>query len=309
MDRTGRKVSVIGAGMVGATLAQRVFESGLADVVLIDIFKNIAAGKAIDLLDASPITHTERTIVGTDDYSLTKGSDIVVITAGLPRRPGMTREDLIAKNASIVKDVSSKIKTHSPHSIVIVVTNPLDTMTYLAFKTTGFGRKKVFGMAGTLDSSRLIAILADELKVPRSSVETQVLGSHGDTMVPLISMTRVSGRPIDQIMPSDRLERAIQRTRDRGAEVVSLLGSGSAFYSPSAATFSMIKSILTDTNDIHVVSVVLEGEYGLKDICIGVPCKLGSSGISQIIVADLSGSEREAFNRSAAAIKSSIDLL
>lgn len=303
------KVSIIGAGAVGATLAERVLESGLADVVLLDIYKNIACGKALDLLDASSIVGHERNIIGTDNYEDISASEIVVITAGLPRKPGMSRDDLVSKNAAIIKDVAGKVKIHAPSSIVIVVTNPLDAMTYLTYKLTGFGRQKVMGMAGVLDSSRFINLISDELKVPRSSIETYIFGSHGDTMVPLISKTRVNGKPITDLMDKDTLAKIIKRTCDRGAEIVSLLGTGSAFYSPSAAVFKMINAILKDTKETLVSSAYLEGEYGLKDICIGVPCKIGRGGMEDIITLDLSKEEKAVFLKSAEAIKGLIDLL
>jgi len=309
MKKSLHTVAVIGAGAVGATLAQRIFESGLADVVLIDILKKVACGKALDLVDASPLTGTEQSIIGTDDYRAIEGSDVVVITAGLPRKPGMTREDLIAKNAAIITDVSVHIKSHAPNAIVIVVTNPLDVMTYLVWKLTGFKRGKVFGMAGVLDGSRFIALIADELKVPRASVETYVMGSHGDTMVPVVSKTLVSGKPVAGLMPAATLEAIVKRTCDRGAEIVSLLGTGSAFYSPSAAVFKMLRAILGDTKEIMTVSAYLEGEYGLKDIYIGVPCRIGRTGIEKIVELDLSNEEKSALNTSAQAIKSSIELL
>ena len=309
MARSNNKISVVGAGYVGATLAQRIFESGIADVVLLDIFAGIAAGKALDLLDAAPITGTEGSIVGRSDYSAIRSSDIVVVTAGLPRKPGMSREDLIAKNAAIIKDVCDKVKAHAPSAILIIVTNPLDTMTYLARKVTGFPRDRVFGMAGVLDSSRLTALIADELKIPRSSVQTQVLGSHGDTMVPLVSKTLVSGKPVSDLIPKDRLDRIVKRARDRGAEIVGLLGTGSAFYSPSAAVFKMIKAILSDSGEILVASACLEGEFGLTDLCMGVQCKLGRSGIQKIVEIEMSPEERDSFDKSARAIKGSIELL
>lgn len=298
------KVSVIGAGAVGATLAHRVLESGIADVVLLDIFKNLAMGKAMDLSDASPIVGHERTIIGTDDYKDIKSSDIVVITAGLPRKPGMTRDELISKNAGIIKDVALKVKTHAPSSIVIVVTNPLDVMTYLAYKTTGFPKNRVIGMAGVLDGSRFIYLIASELNVPRSSVETYILGSHGDTMVPLISKTKVGGKPVTEVMSREKLEAIVKRTCDRGAEIVSLFGSGSAYYSPSAAVFKMIESILKDKKDTLAASAYLEGEYGLNDLYIGVPCKIGVGGIENIVELDISIDEKAALTRSAEAIKS-----
>ncbi len=304
-----KKVSIIGAGAVGATLAHRVLESALADVVLVDISKNIACAKALDLSDASPIVGHERSIIGTDDYGLIRSSDIVVITAGFPRKPGMTREELVSKNASIIKDVSLNVKRHAPDSIVIVVTNPLDIMTYHSLKTTGFKREKVFGMAGVLDSSRFVYLIADELKVARSSVKTYMLGSHGDTMVPIISKTCVGGKPIRDLISKEKLDAIVKRTCDRGAEIVTLLGSGSAYYSPSAAVFKMIDAILNDKKEELVVSAYLKGEYGLDDVCIGVPCSIGGTGIAGIVQLDMSEDESKNFLRSAQAIKNSIKIL
>ncbi len=298
-----KKVSIIGAGAVGATLAHRVLESGMADVVLLDIFKNVASGKAMDLSDASPVVGHERSIIGTDDYKHIESSDIVVITAGFPRKPGMTRDELISKNAGIIKDVALKIKAHAPGSIVIVVTNPLDVMTYLTYKTTGFPKNRVVGMAGVLDGSRFIYLIASELGVPRSSVKTFVLGSHGDTMVPLISNTKVGEKPVTDVMDSKKLAAIVKRTCDRGAEIVSLFGSGSAYYSPSAAVFRMIESILKDKKETLAASAYLEGEYGLKDLYIGVPCKIGSGGIEEIVKLEISADEKAALARSAEAIK------
>ncbi len=303
------KISVIGAGAVGATLAQRLFESGFADVVLLDVVKNIARGKALDLMDAAPIMGTEKSIVGTDDYKDIRDSDIVVITAGLPRKPGMTREDLISKNAAIVKDVSSKIKIHAPEAIVIVVTNPLDIMTYLAYKATGFNRNRVVGMAGALDGSRFIALIADELKVRRDLIKTYVMGSHGDTMVPIISQTFVNGRLLSSVIPKDKIESIVKRTCDRGAEIVSLLGTGSAYYSPSAAVLKMVKAMMDDAGDVVTASFYLNGEYGLKDICMGVPCRFDRRGVIDVMKLELSNEEKELFSRSAVAVKSSIDLI
>lgn len=297
-----RKVSIIGAGAVGATLAQRVLESGLADVVLLDIVKNMALGKAMDLSDASPIIPHECNIIGTDDYKDIKSSDVVVITAGLPRKPGMTRDELISKNASIVRDVSAKVKANAPSSIVIVVTNPLDVMTYLSYKTTGFPKNRIIGMAGVLDGSRFVYLIANELRVPRSSVKTYVLGSHGDTMVPLISKTKVGEKPVTDMMDKAKLDGIVKRTCDRGAEIVSLFGSGSAYYSPSAAVFKMIKSILKDEKETMVASAYLEGEYSLKDLYIGVPCVIGNNGMEKIVELDISGEEKAALIKSAHAI-------
>lgn len=304
-----KKVSIVGAGAVGATLGQRILESGLADVVLIDIAKNMACGKALDLLDAGPIIGHENKITGTDDYSQIASSDVVVVTAGFPRKPGMTREELISKNADIVKLASANVKKYSPDAILIIVTNPLDIMTYLALKIASFAREKVFGMAGVLDSSRFVTLIADELKVPRSSIKAYMLGSHGDTMVPVLSKTTVNGRPIQSFIPKDKLDKIIKRTCDRGAEIVALFGTGSAYYSPSAAAFKMVNAVLKDTKEELIVSVYLKGEYGLDDVCIGVPCKIGKKGIEGIIKLELSGEEEKAFFKSAQAIKSSAELL
>jgi len=309
VERSTFKVSIIGAGSVGATLAMRVLESGIADVVLLDLFGNIAKGKALDLLDAAPLAGHENNIIGTDKYEDTKSSDIVVVTAGLARKPGMTREDLVLKNAAIIKDVSNNIKKYSPDAIVIVVTNPLDAMTYLARRVTGFDRRRIFGMAGELDGSRLITLVSDELKVPRASVTTYMLGSHGDTMVPVISSTLVSGKPLRGVIPEDRLAAIVKRTKDRGAEIVSLLGTGSAYYSPSAAVFKMIDAILNDKNQLVTASVCLDGEYGLNDISIGVPCRLGRRGVTEVVTIPLDEKEKAEFLRSAEAIKDSIKLL
>lgn len=303
------KVAVIGAGAVGATLAHRILEGDIGDVVLIDILKDVACAKAYDLMDAAPIKEHERTIIGTDDYEKIKGSNIVVITAGLPRKPGMTREDLVAKNAAIVRGVSEKVKAYAPEAILIVVTNPLDVMTYLAYKTTGFDKKRIIGMAGVLDGSRLINLVASELKVPRSEIETYIMGSHGDTMVPVLSKTTVSGKPIRDVLPKDKLEAIVKRTCDRGAEIVKLLGTGSAYYSPSAGVLKIIESIVDDSREVLEVSAILEGEYGLKDIAIGVPCVIGKNGIEDIVELELDEEEKTLFSKSAQAIKSTIKLL
>ena len=300
-----RKVSIIGAGNVGATLAMRVLESGLADVALIDIAGDMVRGKALDLADASPIVGHELKITGGDQYDVIKDSDIVVITAGLARKPGMSREDLIAKNAEIVKAASKYIKDLAPKAIVIIVTNPLDIMTHISQMATGFDRNKVFGMAGVLDGSRMIYLIAEELKVPRSSVKTFILGSHGDTMIPLVSYTTVGGKPLKNLLSLDKITEIVERTRNRGAEIVSLFGTGSAYYSPSAAVFSMIECVLNDRKEVMAVSACLDGEYGLKDIAVGVPCRLGNSGIEEIVELKLAAEEDAAFRKSADAIRES----
>ena len=309
MMRLPYKITVIGAGAVGATLAHRILEGDIADVIMIDIMGDMARGKAYDLSDAAPIKDHERKITGTDDYALMKGSHIVVITAGFARKPGMSREDLIAKNAAIVKGVAEQVRTHAPDALVIVVTNPLDVMTYLTCQTTGFDRKRVFGMAGVLDGSRFTQLVSEELGVPRSEIETCILGSHGDTMVPVISRTTVQGKPITEAMSPEILDRIVQRTRDRGAEIVKLFGTGSAFYSPSAGVLKLIECIVDNAHETLAVSVCLDGEYGLHNIAMGVPCTIGKSGVEEIIEFDLDKQEKESFQRSAQAIKKAIDRL
>jgi len=309
MNKIIPKVTVIGAGAVGATLAQRILESGIADVVLLDVAKNMAIAKSFDLLDASSVIGHERSIFATDDYKFIAGSAVVVITAGLARKPGMSRDDLVKKNAAIVSEISSNVKKMCPGSIVIVVTNPLDVMTYLAAKAAGFERNRVFGMAGLLDTSRFVYLVASELKVSRSSVKACIMGSHGDTMVPILSKTLVDGKPITEVLAKDKLDSIIKRTRDRGAEIVSLLGTGSAYYSPSAAAFRMVEAVLKNSRETFVVSACLKGEYGLSDIAIGVPCVIGASGINKIMEIELTEDERNAFRKSAAAIKETIGAL
>lgn len=293
------KVSIIGAGNVGATLAKRIAESDLADVVLLDVVKGLAEGKSLDLCHAAPITGHEKSIYGTDDYKFTRDSGIVVITAGLARKPGMSREDLIEKNGKIVKGIIKKVTALSPDSIIIMVTNPLDVMTYIASRESGFDSKRVMGMAGVLDSSRFAHLLADELKVPRSAVDAIVLGGHGDTMVPLLSQTRISGKPLFEFLSLEKINKLVERTRKAGAEIVSLLGTGSAYYAPSAACFLMVRAIINDEKKILPVSLYLNGEYGLKDLCLGVPVKLGKEGAEEIIELKITEEEKKALKKSA----------
>lgn len=293
------KVSIIGAGNVGATLAKRVVESGLADVVLLDIVKGLAEGKACDLLHAAPIIRHGKTICGTDDYSFTKDSDIVVITAGLARKPGMSREDLIGKNAGIVKEITEKTAALSPKSIILMVTNPLDIMTYAAYKTSGFSPKKVIGMAGVLDSSRFAHYIADELNAPCIDVETLVLGGHGDTMVPLLSQTKIKGKPLIQALSSEKINELVEKTKKAGAKIVGLLGSGSAYYAPSAAVFLMIRAIIKNEKRLLSASVYLNGEYGLRGLCLGVPVRLGKNGVEEIAELDITEEEKKALHKSA----------
>lgn len=303
------KISIIGAGFVGATAAHWCAVKELGDVVLVDIVEGMPQGKALDLLEAGPIEGYDLHIVGTNNYADTAGSDIIVITAGLPRQPGMTREDLVGVNAKIVRDVIESVMLHSPNAIMILVTNPLDTMLYLAKKVTGWPRERVIGQAGVLDSARMRAFMAMELNVSVENTHAFVMGGHGDEMVPLARYSTVAGIPITTLLPPDRVEAIIDRTRKGGGEIVSLLKKGSAFFAPSAATMQMVEAILMDRKMILPCSVYLEGEYGLNDICFGVPVKLGRNGVEQIIEVDLTDDERTAMERSAALVRSSMAAL
>ena len=303
------KISIIGAGFVGATAAHWCAVKELGDVVLVDIVDGMPQGKALDLLEAGPIEGYDLHIVGTNNYADTAGSDIIVITAGLPRQPGMTREDLVGVNAKIVRDVIEAVMLLSPNAIMILVTNPLDTMLYLAKKVTGWPRERVIGQAGVLDSARMRAFMAMELGVSVENTHAFVMGGHGDEMVPLARYSTVAGIPITQLLPPDRVEAIIERTRKGGGEIVSLLKKGSAFFAPSAATMQMVEAILKDRKMILPCSVYLEGEYGLNDICFGVPVKLGRNGVEQIIEVDLTDDERTAMERSAALVRSSMAAL
>lgn len=303
------KVSIIGAGNVGSTLAERVLTHDLADVVLLDIAENLAKAKAYDLLDATPLMGYKKRISGTSDYKETAGSDAVVITAGLPRRPGMSREDLIEKNRQIIESVTRGIKEFSPDSIIIVVTNPLDIMTYLAYKEIGCPRKKILGMAGNLDTARFKTLLSEELDVSPHKIETFVLGSHGDTMVPLVSKTLVEGKPLKEILDDKKISRLLERTKKRGAEIVGLLKTGSAYYSPSAACFEILKAISKNEKKIVPCSCVLEGEYGLKKCAIGVPAKIGKAGVEEILEWKLQDEEFRGLKKSAELVKNALEKL
>ena len=303
------KVAVIGAGQVGGTCAQRIVEKKLADVILVDIAEGLAKGKALDLGQAASIEGYNFKIEGGTDYSLIKGSGVVIVTAGLARKPGMTREDLLTKNANIVKGIIESVREYCPDSIIIMVTNPLDIMTYLAYKASGFNSRNVFGMAGVLDTARFKFFIAERLNVLPSEVEAMVLGGHGDSMVPLRGHTKVNGRPVTELLPKDELEGIIQRTRDGGAEIVSLLKTGSAYYAPSSAVCDMLDSVLNDKKELLPASVYLDGEYGLKDIYCGVPAKLGKDGIEEIVELKLSEEELQALHKSAAQVKEGVELL
>ncbi|MCS6844285.1 MAG: malate dehydrogenase [Caldilineales bacterium] len=303
------KITIVGAGFVGATAAHWCAVKELGDVVLVDIVEGMPQGKALDLLQAGPVEGYDLHIVGTNDYKETANSDIVVITAGLPRKPGMTREDLVGVNAKIVRGVVENVVAYSPNSIIIVVTNPLDTMVYLAKKVSGFPRERIIGQAGVLDSARMRAFISMELNVSVENIHAFVLGGHGDEMVPLPRYSTVAGIPITELLPPERIAAIVERTRKGGGEIVALLKQGSAFFAPSAATMQMVEAILKDRKMILPCSVYLEGEYGMHDICFGVPVKLGRSGVEQILEIKLTPEEQEAMSRSAALIRSSMAAL
>ena len=298
-----KKVSIVGAGNVGATAAHWIASKELADVVLIDVVEGVPQGKALDLLEAMPIEKRDVHVIGANDYAATANSDIVVITAGIPRKPGMSRDDLLHTNFKIMSEVVSKVVAQSPESILIVVSNPLDAMAQAAFRQAGFNRERVIGMAGVLDSARFRTFIAEELNVSVENVTAFVLGGHGDTMVPLARYSTVAGIPITELIAPARLEELIQRTRDGGAEIVKYLKTGSAYYAPSAATVEMVEAILKDKKKILPCAAYLQGEYGIEGYYIGVPCKLGAAGLEQIIEIKLTAEEDAALKKSAAAVK------
>jgi malate dehydrogenase len=304
-----KKVSIVGSGNVGATAAHWIASKELADVVLIDIIEGVPQGKALDLLEAMPIEKRDSYVIGTNDYADTANSDIVVITAGIPRKPGMSRDDLLNTNYKIMADVVGKVVKHSPNCILIVVSNPLDAMAQAAYKLSKFPRERVIGMAGVLDSARFRAFIADELKVSVENVTAFVLGGHGDTMVPLPRYSTVAGIPITELIAPDRLAQLVQRTRDGGAEIVKYLKTGSAYYAPSSAVTEMAEAILKDKKKILPCAAYLEGEYGIKGLYVGVPVKLGSKGIEQIIQIKLTSEEQAALNRSADAVKELVGVI
>jgi malate dehydrogenase len=304
-----KKVTVVGAGNVGATAAQRLAEKELCDVVLVDIIEGIPQGKALDLTEAAPIEKHDAHLTGTNSYDATEGSDIVIITAGIPRKPGMSRDDLISTNAGIVKNVVKEIAQRSPQSILIIVSNPLDVMCHVAFDSSGFPKHRVIGMAGVLDSARFRAFISMELNVSVENTHAFVLGGHGDTMVPLPRYSTVSGIPITELMSQERIDALVKRTANGGAEIVSLLKTGSAYYAPASAAVEMAESILKDKKKILPCATYLQGEYGIHDLFIGVPVKLGSNGIEQIIEINLTNDEQVALNKSAAAVKELVENL
>ena len=304
-----KKVSIVGSGNVGATAAHWIASKELADIVLVDIVEGVPQGKALDLLESMPIEKRDCHIIGTNDYADTANSDIVVITAGIPRKPGMSRDDLLNTNYKIMQDVLGKVVANSPNSVLIVVSNPLDAMSQAAYKISRFSKNRVIGMAGVLDSSRFRAFIAEELKVSVENVTAFVLGGHGDTMVPLPRYSTVAGIPITELIKPDRLEKLVQRTRDGGAEIVKYLKTGSAYYAPSAAATEMVEAILKDKKKILPCAAYLEGEYGINGFFVGVPCKLGARGLEEIIQIKLTADEQAALNKSAAAVKELCDVI
>jgi malate dehydrogenase len=298
-----KKVTVVGSGNVGATAAHWIAAAELGDVVLIDIIEGVPEGKGLDLLEAMPIIKKDSYIVGTENYADTANSDIVVITAGVPRKPGMSRDDLLNINHKIMKDVVGKVVQYSPDCILIIVSNPLDAMAQAAYKMSGFSRNRVIGMAGVLDSARFRAFIAQELKVSVENVTAFVLGGHGDTMVPLPRYSGVAGIPLPELMDKATLDRLVQRTRDGGAEIVKYLKTGSAYYAPSAAVAEMVEAIVKDKKKILPCAAYLEGEYGINGLFVGVPCKLGSRGIEDVIQIKLTPEEQAALEKSAGAVR------
>jgi len=300
------KVSIIGSGFVGATAAFQMVQKELADVVLVDIVEGLPQGKALDMMEASPVEGYDCTVTGTNSYEDIAGSQIVIVTAGLARKPGMTRLDLLRKNAAIVKDVVANIAKFAPESMILMVTNPLDVMTYHALKVSGFPPNRVFGQAGVLDSARFSYFIASELKVSVRDISAMVLGGHGDSMVPLPRYTTVLGVPVTKLLSKDMIDQLVERTRKAGTEIVSLLKTGSAYYAPAAATVAMAEAVLKDSKRVLPASVYLKGEYGLEDVCVGVPVKLGSNGVEEIVELELADEELKALHRSAAIYKESI---
>jgi malate dehydrogenase len=298
-----KKVTVVGAGNVGATAAQRLAEKELCDVVLIDIVDGIPQGKALDLTEAAPVEKHDAKITGTNGYEESAGSDIIIITAGIPRKPGMSRDDLISTNAGIMKGVTRAVVKHSPDAILIIVSNPLDAMCHVAFEASGLPKNRVIGMAGVLDSARFRSFIAMELNVSVENTHAFVLGGHGDTMVPLPRYSTVAGIPITELMSKERIDALVDRTANGGAEIVALLKTGSAYYAPASAAVEMAESILKDKKKILPCAAYLEGEYGYSDLFIGVPVKLGSKGIEEIIEIKLTEAEKTALNKSAAAVE------
>lgn len=303
------KVTVVGAGNVGATTAQRIFDGGYADVVLVDIVDGLPQGKALDMLESGPILGTDSSIVGTNGYEETEGSDVVVVTSGIARKPGMSRDDLLLTNMKIVTSVVEQTSKFSPNSVHLIVTNPLDAMAQQALKVTGLPSNQVVGMAGILDTARYRTFLAEELGVSVNSVSAYVLGGHGDTMVPVVESTNVAGTPVSKLIAPERLEEIVQRARDGGAEIVNYLKTGSAFYAPSASIVQMVEAIIFDKKEILPCTAYLQGQYGIDDLYVGVPVKLGAKGVEEIIELNLNGDELNALRKSAEAVQELVEVM
>jgi malate dehydrogenase len=303
------KVTVIGAGNVGATTAQRISEAGLADVVLVDIVEGLPQGKGLDLAEAAPVVAHDARVLGTNDYADTAGSDVIVVTSGLARQPGMSRDDLLTKNAGIVRSVVQQATAVSPDAILVVVTNPLDAMCHVALDASGFPRERVLGMAGVLDGARFRTFIAQELGVSVEDTHAFVLGGHGDTMVPLSRYSTVAGVPITELLSPERVRALEERTANGGAEIVGLLKTGSAFYAPAAGAFEMVEAILLDRKRVLPCAVLLRGEFGVDGLFVGVPIVIGRAGLERVFEIDLTAEERTAFERSANAVKELVDVL
>jgi malate dehydrogenase len=304
-----RKVTVVGAGNVGANTAQKIAAKELADVVLVDVVEGVPQGKALDMLESAPIEGYDVRMVGTNGYEETAGSDIIVITAGFPRKPGMSRDDLLLANHEVVRSATEQAAKHSPNAILILVTNPLDAMCWTALKISGFARQRVIGMAGVLDTARFRTFIAEELNVSFENVTAMVLGGHGDTMVPLVRFTNVSGIPLSELTDQPTIDRLVQRTRDGGAEIVKYLKTGSAYYAPAASTVEMVESILKDKKKVLPCAAYLQGEYGISELFVGVPVKLGKEGIEKIYEIKLESAEQAALKKSADAVQELIDVI
>ena len=304
-----RKVSIIGAGNVGASAAERIVMRRLADVVLVDIVEGMPQGKSLDLNEAGPVDNYDMRLTGTNGYDDTANSDVVVITSGLPRKPGMSRDDLLAKNFEIVKQVTTEVAKRSPRAVLIIVSNPLDAMAHTALKVSGFPRQRVLGMAGVLDSARMRFFISESLGVSVADTHAFVLGGHGDTMVPLPRYSTVAGIPITELLPKDKVDAIVQRTRDGGVEVVNLLKSGSAYYAPASSVVQMVQAILLDEHRILPCAAYLEGEYGYRGLFLGVPVQLGGGGLEKVIEIKLTAEEKTALDRSAAAVRELVEKL
>ena len=304
-----RKVTVVGSGNVGATAARSIADKELADVVILDILEGVPQGKGLDMLEACPVEGSDARVIGTNDYADTAGSDIVVITAGLARKPGMSRDDLLAKNHAIMKGVTEQVVKYSPDCVIMPVTNPLDAMAQVVYRVSGFPRERVIGMAGVLDSARMRAFIAQALNVSVENTHAFVLGGHGDTMVPLPRYSTVAGIPITELLEAEQVEAIVQRTAHGGAEIVKLLGTGSAYYAPGSAVVEMVETVLKDKKKILPCSVFLQGEYGVEDLFVGVPCKLGGNGLEEIIEITLTPDEDAALKKSAEAVRELVGII